>query len=149
MALESKIREDLKEALRQRQDAKASALRLLLSEIHNTEIAKRGSLDDKAEVEVIGREVKRRRESIEGFRKGNREDLAQREEEDLALLLEYLPRQISHEEIVELARATISEVGAESMKDKGKVMSQLMPRLKGQAEGKEVSEVVSELLGES
>jgi len=149
MALESKIREDLKEALRQRQDAKASALRLLLSEIHNTEIAKRGSLDAKAEVEVIGREVKRRRESIEGFRKGNREDLAQREEEDLALLLEYLPRQISHEEIVGLARATISEVGAVSMKDKGKVMSQLMPRLKGQAEGKEVSEVVSELLGES
>lgn len=147
MALESRIREDLKEALRQRQDAKASTLRFLLSEIHNAEIAKQRPLDDAMVVEVLGREVKRRRESIDGFRQGKREDLAQREEEDLALLLQYLPRQMSRGEIMELARATINEVGARNIKDKGKVMSQLMPRLKGQAEGKEVSEVVSEVLG--
>lgn len=149
MALESRIREDLKEALRQRQDAKASALRLLLSEIHNAEIAKQRPLDDAAVVEVIGREVKRRRESIDGFREGKREDLAQREEEDVALLQQYLPRQMSRDEIAEAARGTITEVDAQGMKDKGKVMSQLMPRLKGQAAGKEVSEVVSELLGGS
>jgi hypothetical protein len=147
MALESKIREDLKEALKRHEDARISTLRLLLSEIHNTQIAKQRTLDDEAVVEVIGKEVKRRRESIEGFTQGKREDLVARQEQELGVLLEYLPRQLSREELANAAREAIDEVGAQGMKDKGRVMSRLMPRVKGQAEGAEVSEVVSELLG--
>lgn len=147
MALESKIREDLKEALKRHEDARISTLRLLLSEIHNTQIAKQRTLDDEAVVEVIGKEVKRRRESIEGFTQGKRDDLVAKEEQGLGVLLEYLPRQLSREELANAAREAIDEVGAQGMKDKGKVMSRLMPRVKGQAEGAEVSEVVSELLG--
>jgi len=147
MALESKIREDLKEALKRHEDARISTLRLLLSEIHNTQIAKQRTLDDEGVVEVIGKEVKRRRESIEGFTQGKRDDLVARQEQELGVLLEYLPRQLSREELANAAREAIDEVGAQGMKDKGKVMSRLMPRVKGQAEGAEVSEVVSELLG--
>ncbi|MFW6150161.1 MAG: GatB/YqeY domain-containing protein [Chloroflexota bacterium] len=147
MALESKIREDLKEALKRHEDARISTLRLLLSEIHNTQIAKQRTLDDEAVVEVISKEVKRRRESIEGFTQGKRDDLVAKEEQELGVLLEYLPRQLSREELANAAREAIDEVGAQGMKDKGKVMSRLMPRVKGQAEGAEVSEVVSELLG--
>jgi len=143
---EAKIREALKEALKQQEEARVSVLRMLLSEIKNTEIAQQKPLDDNKILDVIGKEVKRHKESIEAFRQGNRNDLVVREEAELLILMGYLPKQMSHEEIGAAAQQVIEAMGIKGVKDKGRVMSQLMPQLRGRADGKEVSEVVSELL---
>jgi len=146
MTLKDKIKEALKAALKRQQGTEVSTLRLLLSEIRYAEIAQQKPADDGKVLDVIAREVKRRRESIEAFRKGNRGDLAEQEEAELAILMSYLPEQMSREEIIAAARAAMDMVGARGPSDKGKVMGQLMPQLKGRADGREISEVVSELL---
>ncbi len=146
MKCEKKIREDLKEALKQHDGVRVSILRLLLSEIKKAEIAQRTPLDDNEILDVIGKEVKRHRESIEAFKRGNRSDLVAQEEAELSILMGYLPKQMSREEIVTVAQQAIGAIGAKGISDKGKVMSQLMPELRGKAGGKEVSDVVSELL---
>ena len=146
MGLKEKIRESLNEALKQQEKTQISTLRLLLSEIKNAEIAQQKPLDDNKTIDVIAREVKRHRESIEAFKLGNRNDLVAREEAELNILVSYLPAQMSYDEIVAAARQAIDAVQAKEVRDKGKVMSQLMPQLKGKADGKEVSDIVSELL---
>jgi uncharacterized protein YqeY len=123
-----------------------ATLRLLLSEIKNAEIAQQKPADDNKVLDVITKEVKRRRESIEAFKKGNRSDLVAQEEAELAVLMSYLPEQMSREEIITAARQVVDAVGAKGPNDKGRVMAQLMPQLKGKADGKEVNEIVSELL---
>jgi uncharacterized protein len=147
MALKDRIQQALKEALKQQRTIELSTLRLLLSEIKNAEIAAQKPADDDRVLEVIAREAKRRRESIEAFRQGNREDLVAREEAELALLITYLPEQMTRDEIVKAARQVVETVGARGPGDKGRVMSQLMPQIKGKADGREVSDVVDELLG--
>ena len=149
MTLKDNIQEAVKRALKQQQRVEVATLRLLLSEIKNAEIAQQKPVDDNKVLDVITREVKRRRESIEAFKQGNRSDLVAQEEAELAILMSYLPEQMSREEIIATARQVIDVVGAQGPNDKGKVMSQLMPQLKGKADGKEVSEIVSELLAVS
>ena len=146
MALKESIQEALKGALKRQQRVEVSTLRLLLSEIKNAEIAQQKPADDNKVLDVIAKEVKRRRESIEAFKKGNRSDLVAQEEAELAVLMSYLPEQMSREEIMAAARRVVGAVGAKGPGDKGKVMAQLMPQLKGKADGKEVSEIVTELL---
>ena len=146
VALEQKIRKDLEQALKQGEKVRCSVIRLILASIKNTEIAQQKTLDDPDILGVISKEAKQRRESIEAFEKGNRQDLASQEKAELDIILEYLPQQMSREEIMTAARKVISELGATGPKDKGKVMSQLMPQMKGKAEGQEVNAVVSELL---
>jgi uncharacterized protein YqeY len=146
MSLIQKIRTDLEQALRKNDKLRCSVLRLALSSIRNAEIAQQKTLDDNGILIVVDKEAKMRRESIEAFEKGNRPDLVAKETAELAILLEYLPEQLTRQKIVEAARKVISELGAASPKDKGKVMSQLMPQLRGKAQGQEVSEVVTELL---
>ncbi|MGA2670281.1 MAG: GatB/YqeY domain-containing protein [Dehalococcoidia bacterium] len=146
MALKDKIQEALKVALKQQQRVELSTLRLLLSEIKYAEIAQQKPADDSKVLDVIGKEVKRRRESIEAFKKGNRGDLVAQEEAEMAVLMSYLPKQMNRKEIVEVAQRVVETIGAKGPSDKGKVMAQLMPQLKGKADGKEVSEIVSELL---
>jgi uncharacterized protein YqeY len=146
MPLAQKIRTDLEQSLRKKDQLRCSVLRLVLSSLHNAEIAQQKTLDDDGVLAVIDKEAKMRRESIEAFQKGNRQDLVDKEKAELAILLEYLPEQMTREQIVDIARKVISELGAASLKDKGKVMSQLMPQVRGKAQGQEVSEVVTELL---
>jgi len=146
MALKESIQETLKGALKRQQGVEVSTLRLLLSEIKYAEIAQQKPADDNKVLDVITKEIKRRRESIEAFKKGNRSDLVAQEEAELAVLLSYLPEQMSRVEIMAAAQQVIDAVGAKGPNDKGKVMAQLMPQLKGKADGKEVSELVSELL---
>jgi hypothetical protein len=144
--LRDRIREALKVALKRQQPVEVSTLRLLLSEIKYAEIAQQKPADDSKVLDIIGKEVKRRRESIEAFEQGHRSDLVAREQAELAILMSYLPKQMSREEIIVAARQAMDAVGARGPSDKGKVMSQLMPQLKGKADGKEVSDIVSELL---
>jgi uncharacterized protein YqeY len=146
MTLQEKIATDLIQAQKRGDKARVSALRLVRAGVKNAEIAKRASLDDAGVIDIISREVRQHRESIAEFTKGKRQDLVDKEEAELAALLEYLPRQISREEISEAARKVIEQVEARGPGDKGKVMSQLMPQLKGKADGREVGDVVSELL---
>ena len=147
MPLAQKIRTDLEQSLRKKDQLRCSVLRLVLSSLHNAEIAQQKTLDDDGVLVVIDKEARMRRESIEAFEKGNRPDLVDKEKAELAILLEYLPEQMTREQIVAAAQKVIGELGASSPKDKGKVMSQLMPQLRGKAQGQEVSEVVTELLG--
>jgi uncharacterized protein YqeY len=146
MGLKESIQEALKKALKQQQKVEVATLRLLLSEIRNAEIAQQKPADDNKVLDVITKEVKRRRESIEAFEKGNRSDLVAREKAEMAILMSYLPEQMSRAEITAAAQQVIDAVGAKGPSDKGKVMSELMPQLKGKADGKEVSEIVSDLL---
>ncbi len=144
--LKQKLSDDLKQAMRSGDTIKRGAIRMLMAAINNAEIARQAKLEDSDIFGVIAKEVRQRRESIEAFKQGNRQDLVDKEEAELAILQEYLPRQMTREEVVEAARKVIAEVGAEGPGDKGKVMPVLMAQLKGQADGREINEVVSELL---
>ena len=146
--LKQKITEDLKQAMKSGDTVKRSILRMLLSSMNNAEIAKQAVLDESDILGVIAKEVKQHHESIESFKQGNRQDLVSKEEAELAILQGYLPQQLTHEEIVAAAREVITAVGAGGPGDKGRVMKELMPRLKGRADGKEINEVVTELLSQ-
>jgi uncharacterized protein YqeY len=146
LALAEKIRSDMEQALRKQDKLRCSVLRMTLSSIHNAEIDQQKKLDDAGVISVLEKAAKMRHESIEAFKKGNRQDLVDKETAELAIIMEYLPKQMSREEIVAAAGKVISELGAKGPGDKGKVMSQLMPQLKGKAQGQEINNVVTELL---
>lgn len=147
--MQEKLMTDLREAMKSGDKIRLEVLRMARASIKNAEIAQQKSLDDPDILGIIAKEGKQRRESIAEFKKANRQDLVDKEEAELAILLEYLPEQISREEIVATARRVIEEVEAHGPGDKGKVMQKLMPQLKGKAEGREINEVVTELLSGS
>ena len=144
--LKQKLMDDLKQALREGDKVRRSAIRLAIAAIKNAEIARQASLEDADILGVIAKEIRQRKESIEAFKLGNRQDLVAQEEAELAVLEQYLPRQMTREEIITEARRVIAEVGAQGLGDKGKVMPQLIAQLKGRADGREINEIVTELL---
>jgi len=148
MSLKDKLMEDLKQALREGDERRKSAIRLAMAAIRNAEIEKRRELDDGELLQIIAKEVKQRRDSIAEFAKAGRQDLIDQEKAELEVLLAYLPRQMTREEIEEAARRVIQEVGATGLSQMGKVMGRLMPQVKGRADGRLVSEVVRALLSE-
>ena len=133
--------------MRARDELRMLVLRSLLSSMNYAEIARQKKLDDGGVIEVIGKEIKQRRESIEAYEKGNRKDLSDKEKAELTILREYMPAQMSREEITAIAEKVIAEVGATGPGDKGKVMQKLMPQVKGKADGSETNSIVTELLG--
>lgn len=141
-----KLQEDLKNAQLARDEVKVSTLRLLLSEIRNAEIAKGGDLSDQDIISVVQREFKKRKEAAEGFRSGGREDQAQKEESEASILQQYLPAQLSNEELTKIIEESINEIGANSPSDMGKVIGVVMGKVKGQANGSTVSALVKEKL---
>ncbi|GBD10845.1 hypothetical protein HRbin23_00495 [bacterium HR23] len=144
--LQERVQKDMQDAMRRGDTLRRDVLRLLRSAFAYEQIARGHPLSDQEAVAVLQREVKQRRESIDAFRAGGREDLAAKEERELAILLEYLPQQLSREELVDLARRVIQETGAKGPADKGKVMGRLMPQVRGRADGATVNAVVSALL---
>lgn len=146
-ALKQKLQENLKQAMRNRDRLRSSVIRLILAGIKNAEIAKREVLDDADILGIITKEVRQRKESILAFRQGNRQDLVDIEEAEMAILAEYLPEQMSREDIVAAVGNVIKEIGAQGLQDKGKVMARLMPQLKGKADGRDINTVATELLG--
>lgn len=149
MSLKERLASDLKEALRQRDESRKTALRLLQAAVHNAEIAAGEPLSDAGILGIIQRQVRQRRESIEEFKRGGRPDLVAKEEAELAVLRSYLPPPLTPEELREAARQVIQQVGARSPADKGKVIPVLIAQLAGRAEGRDINAVVSELLGGS
>jgi uncharacterized protein YqeY len=146
--LRLKISDDLKQAMKASATVKRDTLRMLIASVNNAEIAKQSALTDADILGVVSKEVKRHQESIDAFKKGSRADLVAKEEAEMAVLQDYLPEQMSRGEIITAAKDVIAALGATGMGDKGKVMQQLMPKLKGRADGKEINEVVTELLGQ-
>jgi uncharacterized protein YqeY len=145
--LKQKLTDDLKQAMRDGDKVRRSVIRLVMAAIKNAEIARQTTLDDTDILGVIAKEARQRQESIDAFKQGNRPDLVAQEEAELAVLKEYLPRQMTREEIIAAARQVIEKVGAQGPGDKGKVMPQLIAQLKGRADGREINAVVTELLG--
>ena len=145
--LKVKLNDDLKQALRGGDSLRCSVIRMLLSAMNYSEIAKQATLSDSDILGVIAKEIKQRKESIEAYKSANRPELASKEEAEMAMLKAYLPEQMSRDEIVSLAKKIIAETGAAGPRDKNKVMPRLMPLVKGKADGQEVNAVVNELLG--
>ncbi|MEN8613907.1 GatB/YqeY domain-containing protein [Dehalogenimonas sp. THU2] len=146
MSLKESLPAELKDALRAGNKDKLAVLRLILSAVNYAEIEQQKILDDPGIHAVIAKMAKQRRESIEAFKAGNRQDLVDKEQTELEILESYLPRQLSRDEITAEAKKVIAEVGANKPQDMGKVMGKLTPLLRGKADGKEVAVVVTELL---
>jgi uncharacterized protein YqeY len=154
MTLKDQLNADLRDAMRSGEEARKTTLRLLLTAIRNAEIPAEGSadtgrsdLDDDAVLDIVRRQVKQRRDSVDAYTKANRPDLAAKEEAEVVILSAYLPQQLGRDEIAAVARAVIERVGATGPADKGKVMPAVMAELKDRAEGREINAVVTELLG--
>jgi uncharacterized protein YqeY len=150
MSLREKISSDLKNALRDRKAVDLSVLRMLQSAIKNKEIERKkgdAGLTDEEVIEVVTSEIKKRKEAIEGYTKGQRQDLADKENAELAVLMGYMPKQMGDVEIREEAKKAIGEAGAKTPQDIGRVMKILMPRMKGKADGGVVNRIVKEELG--
>ena len=144
--LKQRLTDDLKRAMKGGDKVRRSVIRLVMAAITNAEIARQATLDDTDILGIIAKEARQRRESIEAFRLGNRQDLVVQEEAELAVLNEYLPLPMSGEEVKVAARQVIEEVGAQGLSDKGKVMPKLIAQLKGRADGREINAIVTELL---
>lgn len=145
-ALKQKLTDDLRQAMRRGDKVTSSVIRLVMAAIKNSEIARQAELDDRDILGVIAKQARQCQESIDAFKQGNRQDLVAKEEAELAILKDYLPKQMTRQEIVAAASKVIDEVGAQGPGDMGKVMARLMAQLKGRADGREVNAVVTELL---
>ncbi len=146
VGLRQKLSDDLKQAMKGGDKVRRSVIRLVIAAVRNAEIARQAALEDTDILGIIAKEVRQRRESIEAFRQGNRQDLVAQEEAELTILNEYLPRQMTRGEIIVAARQVIEGIGAQGPGDKRKVMPQLIAQLKGSADGREINAVVTELL---
>jgi hypothetical protein len=146
MSLIARLEDELKQAMVARDESRRDALRLILSSLRSAEKELQRPLHDDEELQVLQRERKRRIEAAEAFRAGGREEQAQGEEEELAVLEEFMPAPLSEEELEEIIDDAIAEVGATSIRDLGRVMADVMPQVSGRADGSVVSQLVREKL---
>jgi len=147
MTLQERLMEDLKTAMRARDEVRKSTLRMLRSAIGYREKETKRSLSDEEVLDVIAKQVKQRQDSIAEYTKGRRQDLVDQERAEMEILMAYLPQQLTREEIANLARAAIQKLNVTDLKQQGLVMKELLPHVKGRADGKTVNEVVRQLLG--
>lgn len=147
MTLKERIQDDMKAAMRARESARLSTIRLLLAAMKQREVDERIELDDAAVVAILEKMIKQRRESISQFEGAGRSDLADAEKSELALLSAYLPQQLGQDELDAAVAAVVAESGAAGIKDMGKVMALLKPRLAGRADMGKVSALVRARLG--
>ena len=146
MSLIARLEDELKQAMVARDTDRRNALRLILDSLRSAEKELQRPLHDDEELQVLQRERERRQEAAEAFRGGGREEQAQAEEQELAVLQEFMPEPLSEEELEEIVDDAIAEVGATSMRDFGRVMADVMPQVSGRADGSAVSQLVREKL---
>lgn len=145
--LKEQLASDLKDAMKAKDEIKKNAVQMVRASVLQVEKDKKITLDDEGIIEVIAKEVKKRKDVLPDFEKAGRADLIEATQREIEILTKYLPSQLTEEELDKIVSETVSEIGASSMKDMGKVMSALMPKVKGRADGKTVNELVKKHLG--
>jgi len=146
MSLKERLMNDLKDAMKEKKQLRKSVITMVRAAIKQVEVDNRVELDDESIIDIMSKQVKQKRDAIEEFARGGREDLVNETKEEIKILMEYLPQQLTEEEISQIVSRIIDEVGANSAKDMGKVMSALMPKVKGRADGKLVNQIVKQYL---
>jgi uncharacterized protein YqeY len=146
MSLKERLQEDWKLAMKSKDSFRAGVISLARAAVLQSEKTDGKAIDDEQVIAVLSKEVKQRKEAIVEFEKGSRPDLVEQTEKEIEILLDYLPQQLTEDEIHEIVRTAVIEVGANSIKDMGKVMAAVQPRVKGRADGKLVSQIVKEQL---
>lgn len=146
MSLKQKLQEDLKSSMKNKDTVRKSVVTLIRASIKQYEVDNRTELNEDGIIDVIAKQLKQCRDALVEFEKAGREDLIKETEAEIEVLKEYLPQQLSEEELEEIVKCTISEVGATSMKDMGKIMSVIQPKVKGRADGKLINKLVKQNL---
>ncbi len=146
MTMQTRLNDDMKQAMRDRDVLRRDVIRYLRSEVKNQEIRDQKELDDAGVIQVLSRQAQQRRDSIEAYRDADRQDLVDKEESELSVIMAYLPQQMTQEEITALVQEVVAEVGASGPEDMGKVMGAIMPQVRGKAEGREVNAIVQQTL---
>ena len=146
MSLKEQLTADMKEAMKNKEKERLAVIRMVRGAIRQQEIDGQKELGEEDVIAVISKEVKMRRDSIEEFQKGGREDLVEKTQAEIDVLLPYLPAQLSEDEVRELVKAAVEQTGAATPKDMGKVMGVLMPKVKGRADGKMGNTIVKSFL---
>jgi uncharacterized protein YqeY len=146
VSIEERLRTDLMAAMRERNEMRKTTIRMALAALKNAQVAKNAELSPEDELVVLSKETKQLKDAMVEFEGGGREDLVAEAKAQIEILQQYLPQMLPREEIVQLAQAAIAETGASSPKQMGQVMSILMPQVRGRADGRQVSEIVRDLL---
>ncbi|MDR9853058.1 GatB/YqeY domain-containing protein [Paenibacillus sp. VCA1] len=146
MSLSERLNEDMIQAMKSKDKFKLSTIRMVRSTIKNLEIDLKRTLDDNEVLDILSREIKQRKDALQEFKKADRDDLATDVEAEIEIISQYLPEQLTEEELKVIVQQTIQETGASSKADMGKVMSALMPKVKGRSDGKMVNQVVQQFL---
>jgi hypothetical protein len=146
MSLANKLMDDLKSSMKNKDTIRKNTITMVRAAIKQKEVDERITLTDEQILEIISKQLKEKRGAIEEFKKGSREDLVRLTESEMEILLEYLPKQLSEEEIEKIVRETIEEINATSMKDIGLVMKAVMPKVKGKTDGNIVNNIVKKVL---
>ncbi len=147
--LQEKITNDMKEAMKNKDVLKLSCLRMIIADIKNAVIAKQRELKDDDVIDILQKQIKQHKDSIESFKKGNRQEMADKEQKELLIIHAYLPQQLGEDEIRSIIADSIAQTTAQGVKDMGKVMAAVMPKVKGRADGKLVNKIVLELLNKN
>ncbi len=146
MSLKERLADELKNAMKNKDQLRKNVITMIRADIKQIEVDKRVELTDEEVIEIISKQAKQRRDSIEEFKKGGREDLVEQAAQEVDVLMEYLPEQLSEEEIETIIKEVIANTGATSMKDMGKIMAAAMPKLKGRTDGRVVNQIVRKIL---
>ena len=146
MAIKDKLKDDLKAAMLEKDTVRKNVVQLIKAGVLQVEKDKKITLDDEGVLDVIAKQLKQRRDSLPDYEKSGRDDLIAQLKREMELLMEYLPQQLTRDELVEIVKDAIAETGASEIKDMGKIMAAVMPKTKGRADGKEINAIARELL---
>lgn len=147
MTIKDKLKDDLKTAMKEKDSIRKNVVQLIKAGVLQVEKDNKVTLDDEGVLDVIAKQLKQRRDSLPDYEKSGRDDLIAQLKREMELLMEYLPAQLSHEELVAIVEEAVKETGASTIKDMGKIMKAVMPKVKGRADGKEINSIARELLG--
>jgi len=146
MPLKETLAEDFKDAMKSKEKVKKNVITMVRAAIKQREVDERIELDDAEIIDIIAKQVKQKKDSIEEFQKGNRLDLVDLTNDEIKILLNYLPPQLSEDELEQIVKDAIEETSAQTKKDLGKLMAVIMPKVKGKADGKQVNQIVARYL---
>ena len=146
MSLKERLMDDLKVSMKNGDKVRKNVVTMVRAAIKQKEVDERIELNDEAIIDVISKQVKQKKDAIEDFNKGQRQDLVELTEKEISILLDYLPQQLTESELQEIVKEAIEEVGANSIKDLGKIMSNVIPKIKGRADGSMVNNIVRQYL---